>query len=122
MKEQWGFEMNNLELGKYGEELAAKFLKKNKHKILEQNIKLKTGEIDIIAFDKIEKCICFIEVKTRIGDSYGLPREAVGLTRQHRYRNAAISYLKMKKLLNAKTRFDVIEILDDNITHIKNAF
>ena len=114
--------MNNLELGKYGEELAAKFLKKSKYKILEQNVKLKTGEIDIIAFDKIDNCICFIEVKTRINDSFGLPREAVGLMRQHRYRNAAISYLKMKKQINSKTRFDVIEILAGDIIHIKNAF
>jgi len=114
--------MNNLELGKYGEALAAKFLKKNKHKILEQNAKLKTGEIDIIAFDKADNCICFIEVKTRIGDSFGLPREAVGKERQHRYKNAAISYLKMRKLINSKTRFDVIEILDGDIIHIKNAF
>jgi len=114
--------MSNLDLGRQGEELAAKFLKKNKHKILEQNAKLKTGEIDIIAFDKVDNCICFIEVKTRIGDAYGLPREAVGKERQFRYRNAAISYLKMKKLINSKTRFDVIEILDGEIVHIKNAF
>jgi len=114
--------MSNLELGRQGEELSVKFLKKNKYKILERNIDLRCGEIDIIAFDKIDNCICFIEVKTRIGDTYGLPREAVGKERQYRYKNAAISYLKMKKLVNSKARFDVIEILDNELTHIKNAF
>ena len=114
--------MNNQELGKQGEELAAKFLKKNKYKILERNLDSDVGEIDLIALDKRESCICFIEVKTRIGESYGLPREAVGRERQHRYKNAAMSYLKMKRLINSKIRFDVIEILDGEITHIKNAF
>lgn len=112
----------HIELGKSGERLAEKFLKRNKYKILETNLDLKIGEIDIIAFDKIDKCLCFIEVKTRTAEIYGLPREAVDSKRQFRYKNAAISYMKTHDLLNIKTRFDVIEILDKNITHIKNAF
>lgn len=112
----------HIELGKAGEQAALKFLKKNKHKILEQNLDLKIGEIDIVAFDKKENTLCFIEVKTRTTESFGLPREAVDSRRQFRYRNAGISYMKMRNLINSKIRFDVIEILDKEIIHIKNAF
>lgn len=113
---------NHIDLGKEGEKAAAKFLKRSKHKIIGQNIDLNIGEIDIVAFDKCEKCLCFIEVKTRTSADYGMPREAVDAKRQHRYKNAAVSYMKMHNLLNAKIRFDVIEILNKEIIHIKNAF
>lgn len=113
---------NHIELGKTGEKAAQKYLKKNKHKILETNLDLKIGEIDIVAFDKIDKALCFVEVKTRTLDDFGKPREAVDSKRQFRYRNAAVSYMKMHNLLNSKMRFDVIEILGKEIIHIKNAF
>ena len=112
----------HIDLGKFGEKSAVKFLKKNRHKILEKNYDLKIGEIDIIAYDKKEDCICFIEVKTRTSDAFGKPREAVDLKRQKRYKNAAVCYLKSNRLLNARTRFDVIEILGCDIIHIKSAF
>ena len=113
---------NHIELGKLGEKAAVKFLKKNKHKILEEGLDLKIGQIDIVAFDKAEKCLCFIEVKTRTSLDFGMPREAVDARRQFRYRNAATSYMKMHSLINSKVRFDVIEVLGKEILHIKNAF
>lgn len=112
----------HIELGKTGEKTAVKFLKKSKHKVLETNLDLKIGEIDIVAFDKKEECLCFIEVKTRTSTDFGRPKEAVDKRRQFRYRNAAISYMKMHNMLNSKIRFDVIEILEKEIVHIKNAF
>lgn len=38
--------------GKKGEDLACKYLKKDKYKILDKNYRTKQGEIDIIAEDR----------------------------------------------------------------------
>ena len=40
------------EIGKKGEEIAAKYLEQNNYKIIKQNFRCKQGEIDIIAIDK----------------------------------------------------------------------
>ena len=67
-------------LGKRGEVVACKYLQSNGYRILEKNYKTHIGEIDVIAEDG--ETLCFIEVKTRSGDGYGLPSEAVTLKKQ----------------------------------------
>ena len=107
-------------LGKKGEKLAAVYLKKQGYKILKCNYKTPFGEADIIAQDKDETV--FVEVKTRLGDRYGTPREAVTKTKQQRYYKIAECYwLQAGEEPNA--RFDVIEVYDDGrIEQYKNAF
>ena len=69
----------------------------------------------------------FIEVKYRLGDAYGLGREAVGKQKQKRIRNTAQYYL-IENGLHDKVYscFDVIEItgtLDNpRIEHLQNCF
>ena len=107
-------------LGRKGEELAAKHLKKQGCKILKRNYKTPFGEADIIAQDKDE--IVFVEVKTRIGDKFGTPREAVTKTKQQRYYKIAECYW-LKTGEEPNTRFDVIEVYEDgHIEQYKNAF
>ncbi|MBE5747580.1 MAG: YraN family protein [Clostridiales bacterium] len=107
-------------LGKAGEKLAAEYLKKQGFKILKHNYKTPFGEADIVARDRDETV--FVEVKTRIGDKYGAPREAVTKTKQQRYYKIAQCYwLKTGQEPNA--RFDVVEVYEDGrIEHYKNAF
>lgn len=112
--------MKNKIFGRIGEELAVIFLKDKKYKILETNFSNSIGEIDIIAKDK--EVVVFIEVKARTSSKFGLPREAVTRSKQQKIRNVALSYLKSKKWLNKSCRFDVIDILDEKITHIENCF
>lgn len=112
--------MNTKVVGKCGEIKAVDFLKKNKYKILETNYTCKLGEIDIIA--KKDDIIVFIEVKSRSTKKYGLPREAVTIYKQQKIKNVANFYLQQTNGFNSFCRFDVIEILDDNILHILNAF
>ena len=107
-------------LGRAGEVKAAEFLKKKGYKILEKNYKTPLGEIDIIATDK--EYIVFIEVKTRSGDEYGAPSEAVNLKKQQKYHKTALYYLQRNKKMDEPCRFDVIEIEDGQINHILNAF
>ena len=111
----------NREKGRQFEKVAIKFLKKKKYKILEKNYVSPIGEIDIIA--KENSCIVFIEVKYRASDIYGLPREAVNASKQRKIRQTAISYLKFNNLYEkVDVRFDVVDILDDQITYIEGAF
>lgn len=109
-------------LGFWGERKAAKFLKKNGYKILERNFKCKAGEIDIIALKG--DVVAFVEVKTRSSDAFGEPCEAVDLTRQRRYCNAADLYIRLNNfgLSDYFLRFDIIEIKKGVINHIENAF
>lgn len=113
---------NNFILGDYGENKATDFLKSLKYKIIDAKYKNCIGEIDIVCFDKKEKTYVFVEVKTRTTNKFGLPREAVDKNKQNKIRLVATEYAKSHKIFNKKMRFDVIEIVDNNITHIKNAF
>ena len=112
--------IDNVKVGKYGEDLATEYLKSNGYYILDRNFKCKIGEIDIVA--KKDSAIIFIEVKTRSSDRFGMPREAVNYYKQRKIRNVANVYLKFKRLIDHSCRFDVIEILDGEITHIENCF
>lgn len=109
------------ELGSFGEKIAVRYLEKNKYKVLEKNFYCRQGEVDIIAVDKDE--IVFIEVKTRSGNDFGKPSEAVNYIKQkHIYRTAQYFLYKFNLMENL-VRFDVIEILIKNgkfnINHIK---
>ena len=110
--------------GKNGETLAAEFLKKQGYKVLYRNYKTKLGEIDIIAEDK--DTLCFIEVKTRQSEKFGLPQEAVAWRKQAQVSKAALIFLKEKKLWDKKARFDVVAVLsNDKVVEfdlIKDAF
>ncbi|MBU8912085.1 MAG: YraN family protein [Desulfobacterales bacterium] len=111
-------------LGHRGETAAISFLQTRGFTILEVNYRTKSAEIDIIAKDK--NCICFVEVKTRRSLKKGLPRESVNYSKQKKIILGASFYLKEKKQMNSRVRFDVVEVLEKNgafdINLIKNAF
>ena len=106
--------------GDKGELLAQKYLVKQGLKIMEANYSCKHGEIDVIAKEK--GTIVFIEVKTRASYQFGRPCEAVTPYKQNKIRMVAKHYLMMKNAYDSNCRFDVIEVLDTEINHIKNAF
>lgn len=101
--------MNNRDFGHIGEELAAAFLEKNSHTILERSYRTKLGEIDIIS--RRENGIHFTEVKTRGSGSFGAPSEAITPTKLRHIRNTAELYIdKNPKAGNIEYFIDVIEI------------
>ena len=107
-------------LGRSGEYYAAVLLKKKKYKILKKNFKTDIGEIDIVA--SLDGIVVFVEVKTRLGDKYGRPSEAVNFAKQRKYRMIAMQFLNQNGLIDAPIRFDIIEITPQEINHIENAF
>ena len=116
--------VTNQSLGRAGEDAAVSFLKGRGYRILKRNFKCRLGEVDIIARDG--ETYCFVEVKTRNSDKFGLPQEAVSNSKQRQISKAALAYLKDNNLLNEKARFDVVSILfsdkEPKPDLIKNAF
>jgi putative endonuclease len=112
------------ELGKRGEELASRFLRKNRYKILERNYVCKMGEMDIIAQEK--DTLVFVEVKTRTSMDFGPPQLAVNPTKQMQLSKVALNFLKEKKREDVKARFDVVAIIlrptGEEIELIRDAF
>ena len=124
--------MTTTEIGRLGEELAVKFLKKNKYKIIERNKHCSHNEIDIIAKNK--EYIVFVEVKTRSTENdlysyFGTPAQAVTYSKKKRVLDAARSYLRTEGAKGRQPRIDVIEVYLEKdthallkINHIENAF
>jgi putative endonuclease len=112
------------EIGKKGETVAVRYLKKQGYRIVEQNYRSKVGEIDIIARDK--QSLVFVEVKTRSSRSFGSPKWAITPKKQKAISMAALYYLKMTNQNDVDARFDVVSILlqgeDTQIELVRNAF
>ena len=119
--------MKTKTIGDYGEKLAADYLKRHGYKIIERNYRSRFFEIDIIAYDG--DCLCFVEVKTRNRDDYGLACEAVNYAKQQKIIKGASAYLASNNV-DSPTRFDVVEVYVKDmhlfsrkkINIIKNAF
>ena len=107
-------------LGRAGEVEAQKYLKKKGYKILERNYKTLVGEADIIAQDG--EYVVFVEVKTRSGDEFGAPSEAVTRKKQQKYFRVAEQFMLKEQYEALFCRFDVIEIENGKINHIIDAF
>ena len=115
--------MQKKDLGKKGEEVALRFLKKKGYRIIETNYACKL-EMDLIAKEK--DTLVFVEVKTRTSMHFGPPQLAVTNFKQRQLSKVALNFLKEKKLGDVKARFDVVAILlgqkGEEIELIKNAF
>ena len=118
--------------GNFGENAAAKFLRKNGYKILERNYDDGSHEIDIIA--RKDGLTAFIEVKTRnvALKSEKEPRPASSVTpeKQRAIISAAKHYIAIDKN-EGPLRFDVIEVYVEGtegnlkvkeIKHLENTF
>jgi putative endonuclease len=71
------------------------------------------GEIDLIGIDAATRprTVVFVEVKTRIDDSCGLPVEAVDDLKQRQITETALVYLRQHDLLECRLRFDIVSII-----------
>lgn len=112
--------------GDRGESAAAAFLQKHGYTVREKNYRTKFGEIDIIAEN--DEYIVFAEVKTRAVSSFERPVAAVDRKKQKRLIKTALLWLDENDTEKA-VRFDVVEVVYDNITgviidvsHIVEAF
>ena len=104
--------------GNVGEDAAAKFLRKNGYKILERNFVGDGSEIDLIAKNRKDGTTVFVEVKTRSVDKTGSyeSRPAAAVTPEKQRKIIFASKIYMSRMrLKTKMRYDVIEVLLENI-------
>lgn len=119
--------MESRELGSWGEEQAAKYLRRKGYTILERNFRCRAGEIDIIA--KKRGYIIFAEVKLRKNADFAEAREFVTPEKQRRIMTTAELWLSLHDC-EFQPRFDVIEIYAPcgaqsrgmKMIHIEDAF
>ena len=78
-------------LGDSGERVAALFLEQRGYKILERSWRTRGGEIDLVAEDA--DGLAFVEVRTRRGDSAGMPEESLTPRKRARMIAMAVEYL-----------------------------
>ena len=117
-------EDETLLIGPGGERAAARYLEKHGYEILKRNYRVLGSEVDLIA--KKDETLCFVEVKTRGSDDYGLPEEFVDKRKRRKIINAAKVFTGEKKYENFFVRFDIISVLFEGgnvkIKHITHAF
>jgi len=99
----------SLSLGKTGEKLAVSYLQARGYTIIVRNYRLRFGEIDIIADDG--PTLVFVEVKTRVGTSFGPPFESVTLHKQRQMSKVALEYIGRHNQADRPARFDVVGVL-----------
>ncbi len=100
----------NQRVGKFGENIAVRYLRKNGYKILHRNVHFRCGEIDIIA--QKEDMLYFVEVKTRTSNIFGYLEDAISEDKLNRLGASIELYLLKNKLCYNYNLFFIFVILD----------
>jgi putative endonuclease len=119
-----------LELGRRAERLVAMRLELSGWRLVGRNVRLPSGELDIVALDG--STLVFVEVKAgRVGATLGpeRPAHAVGRRKQLKLRRLAREWIAERRGPSGVSgyRFDVVGVsfgLDGlaDVDHIRNAF
>ncbi|MGH8867931.1 MAG: YraN family protein [Actinomycetes bacterium] len=96
-------------VGRYGEDVAARYLAEAGMVVLARNWRCPHGEIDIVARDGDALVVC--EVKTRTGTAFGSPFEAVTPIKAARLRRLAGLWLDEHGVRPREVRLDVVGVL-----------
>lgn len=101
-------DMSTLELGRAGEDLAAAHLEACGWQIVERNLRLRRGELDIVAL--AHTTLVFVEVKTRRSFVTGVPQAAVTPDKLRRLRRLVGEYLMEHSTPHRDVRIDVVAV------------
>jgi len=111
------------DLGTWGEELAAVYLRSKGFVILESDWHSGHRDIDLIAIEG--DTLVFVEVKTRRNRNYGAPEESIDYEKLRHLRASMNQYVKSRHV-DRKVRLDVVTIVgtpdsaSPEINHIKD--
>lgn len=113
--------------GAWGERQAESYLRKLGYAILGRRVRVgRRDEIDLVA--RHRHVLVFVEVKTRSGEEFGRPIEAVKRDKRRALSRAAVRYMKQLRKRPDFFRFDVVEVVGvegdaaPKIRHIERAF
>lgn len=112
-------------IGAYGERLAERHLVEQGLIVVARNWRCPDGEVDLILRDGDDLVFC--EVKTRSGEGFGSPAEAVVGAKARRLRRLAARWLAGSGLHPGGVRFDVVSVLTPprgaaRVEHLRGAF
>ena len=108
---------NKIKIGKFGEQIAAKYLKDKGYKILKTNYYTREGEIDLIC--QKHGLLIFVEVKTRKNNYFGYPEESIDQNKQDRLVKAIQHFLQSHASAIESIRVDAVSIRLINYNKIK---
>jgi putative endonuclease len=103
--------------GDMGEKLALGFLKKQGYRVLETNYRCRTGEIDIVACQN--RCLVFIEVRTKTNKDFGLPEESMSAAKIQHLERTAEFYRQNHSKLPEMWRIDFVAVELDTENKVK---
>jgi putative endonuclease len=99
-------------LGREGERLAARYLRRNGYRVLYRNFRAPHGgEVDLVCRDKPCDTLAFVEVKTRRSLAFGEPMEAVTREKQKLIARGALAWLDLLGHPEINVRFDIVEVV-----------
>lgn len=112
------------ELGRHGEDLAARHLKREGYQLVARNLVNAFGELDLVLLRG--ELVVVVEVKTR-SQNGRRPAEAVDFRKRRKLTQIAALFLKNRQWQNRPIRFDVVEVICPPggfpvIHHIPHAF
>ena len=111
------------ELGKKGEDEAARYLQEKGFFIMHRNWRSGKKELDIVARDGEE--VAIVEVKSRRNTDYGRPEDAIDERKIRHILSSTDAYVR-KFNIDLPIRFDIITITGEapffTIEHIEDAF
>lgn len=111
-------------LGQGGESAAADWLRRAGLTIVARGFRHRCGEIDLIAREGA--IVVFVEVKTRSGEGFGRPADAVTAQKRRRMIRVASIFLARSGYEERPCRFDVVEVVPAGdswrVRHIPDAF
>jgi putative endonuclease len=114
-----------LALGRRGEDLAHRFLRRQGYTIVARNYRLPAGdgEADLIAWEG--DTLVIVEVKARQSDEFGPPDRAVGDDKRAHLRRLARAYARKTDTPWEQVRCDVVTIVfqgGPRLQLVRNAF
>jgi len=95
-------------LGTDGEQAVARWYRSRGYAVVDRNWRVREGEIDLVL--RRGRTIVFCEVKTRRGDAFGSPFDAVTARKRQRLRTLALRWLGEHGAGRAPIRFDVAAV------------
>lgn len=101
--------INDKLLGKEGENFGALFLESRGHTLLARNWRGRYGELDLVSLDG--DTLVFTEVKTRRGQKFGAPQNAVTAAKQKKLCLAALEFIAAEGYEDYNVRFDVLALI-----------
>lgn len=111
---------SHMKTGRKGEEVAAMHLRSLGYTIYDRNVRVHRDEIDIIAYDPVDKVMVFVEVKARSHfDADFLPEGNITAKKKQKLHRSAL-YWTSEHEFEGSYRIDVVTVIQNKVVeHFK---